>query len=103
MKKTLYKKIEPDDFIDLGPFFIICSIDFIFITVLTVNNSRQTMAQHVMVTKPPRTETVCCTCKHFIESEGLLYCKFFDAFFNAEILCVPCEFKEESDSPVFLE
>ncbi len=61
------------------------------------------MTQHVIVTKPAQTETVCCTCKHFIESEGIFYCKFYNAFFNAETLSVPCEFKEESDAPVFLE
>lgn len=53
------------------------------------------MTQHVRLTKPAYTETVCSACKYFIESESMLYCKFYDAFFNAETLCIPCEFKEE--------
>lgn len=61
------------------------------------------MTQHVMLTKPAHPETVCYTCKYFIESESMLYCKFYDAFFNAETLCIPCEFKEESDTPFFLK
>jgi len=57
------------------------------------------MTQHIMLTKSAQTEAVCTTCKHFIESEGMFYCKFYDAFFNAETFFIPCEFKEEADTP----
>ena len=53
-----------------------------------------------MQTKPAETESVCLNCKHFIESEGMFYCKFYDAFFNAETVYIPCEFNEESDPTV---
>ena len=58
------------------------------------------MTQNVMLTKPAETQTVCLNCKHFIESEGMFYCKFYDAFFNAETLSIPCDFKEEPNSAV---
>lgn len=73
-----------------------------FITVLTIKDSRQTMTQQVMLEKLAKTETVCTSCKHFIESEGMFYCKFYQAFFTAETLSIPCDFQEKLDFLVSL-
>ena len=57
------------------------------------------MTQQIVLKTPTETLTVCTTCKHFSEVEGLFLCRFFSAFLSAETLCIPCDFEEKNDFP----
>ena len=39
-------------------------------------------------------ESVCTTCKHFIELEGSSFCELLGAFLSNQTLDIPCDFKE---------
>jgi hypothetical protein len=58
------------------------------------------MSQKIGFSTPTETETVCTTCKHFMEFEGVLFCRFFDAFLSPETFCIPCDFQEKIGNPV---
>ena len=58
------------------------------------------MSQQIVLSTPTETETVCTACKHFMEFEGALFCRFFDAFLSPETFCIPCEFQEKIENPV---
>ena len=73
-----------------------CDIEFWFIRILNVHKSCQFMSQKMIFGKPVEAETVCTACKYFMESDGLFFCGFFDAFISEETLCIPCEFQEKS-------
>lgn len=59
------------------------------------------MSQHVILKEhnEAEVETVCTSCKYFMESEDLFFCSFYDAYLSAETLCLPCEFQEKNDAP----
>jgi hypothetical protein len=61
-----------------------------------VKTSRQHMTHQTILENAAfiETETICTSCKHFIESEGMFYCKFYEAFFASETLYIPCDFQE---------
>ena len=73
--------------------------DYNFIKILNANKSRQIMTQQTIIKES--TETICTSCKHFIEFEGIFFCRYFDAFLSMETFCIPCEFQENIKSPVF--
>lgn len=60
------------------------------------------MSQHAILKKPSEIEVamVCTSCRYFMESEGLFFCSFYDAFLSAETLSIPCEFQEKNEIPV---
>jgi hypothetical protein len=58
------------------------------------------MSQQIVLSTPTETETVCTACKHFMEFEGALFCRFFDACLSPETFCIPCEFQEKIENPV---
>ena len=58
------------------------------------------MTQQIVLRTPAETVTICTTCKHFNEVEGLFFCRFFSAFLSAEILCIPCDFEEKIEITV---
>jgi hypothetical protein len=62
------------------------------------------MSQQTILKKlnEPEVEMVCPSCKYFMESEGLFFCSFYDAFLSTETLCIPCEFQEKNDVPASL-
>ena len=58
------------------------------------------MIQQIVLKTTVETVTICKTCEHFNEVEGLFFCSFFSAFLSAEILCVPCDFEEKIEITV---
>lgn len=75
--------------------------DYKFIKKLNVNKSRQFMTQQTMTKKSTETETICTNCRYFIELEGVFFCRYFEAFLSMETFCIPCEFQENIEIPVF--
>jgi hypothetical protein len=75
--------------------------DYKFIKILNLNTSHQTMTQQIVAKESTETEMVCTSCKHFIEMEGVFFCRYFDAFLSMETLCIPCDFQENIELPVF--
>ena len=59
------------------------------------------MTQQIITNESTETEIVCTNCKHFTEFEGLFFCRYFDAFLSMETLCIPCDFQENIEIPVF--
>ena len=57
------------------------------------------MTQQILVKE--FTETICTSCKHFMDLEGVLFCRYFDAFLSMETLSIPCDFQENIETPVF--
>jgi hypothetical protein len=53
--------------------------------------------QIVLSPSSSEAETVCTTCKHFIELEEGFFCSFFAAFLSTESLCIPCDFIEKTE------
>ena len=54
----------------------------------------------IVIEAPTETETVCSTCVHFMESEGLFFCGFFEAFLSPETFDIPCDFQEKIEPHV---
>ena len=52
------------------------------------------MTQQLVLKSSADMETVCSICRHFIENEGMYFCKFFDSILSEETLFIPCEFQE---------
>jgi hypothetical protein len=59
------------------------------------------MSQHAILKKPSESEVelICTSCRYFMESEGLFFCNFYDAFLSPETLSIPCEFQENNEKP----
>ena len=58
------------------------------------------MTQQIMPITLTETMNICTTCKHFMESEGLFFCRFFAAFLSVETLNIPCDFEEKNEITV---
>ncbi len=52
------------------------------------------MTEQTMLETLAETESVCTTCKHFIELEESFFCMLLEAFLSDQTLAIPCEFKE---------
>jgi hypothetical protein len=72
-----------------------------FIKILNVNRSRQIMTEQMLTKETTETIMICTSCKHFMELDGVFFCKYFDAYLSMETLCIPCDFKENIEIPFF--